>query len=498
MLAVDLRRITKHFGALKANDDVSVAVTEGTIHALVGENGAGKSTLMKVLYGMVQPDSGTIAIRERALTLRTPAQAIAHHIGMVHQHFMLLPTQSVTENVILGSEPTRGLGMLDLEQAHRSIRDLSERYRLPIDPRATVQQLSVGLQQRVEILKLLYRDAEILILDEPTPVLTPQEIADFFSTLREMRSQGKTVILISHKLSEVMSISDEVTVMRNGRVVQSLPTSSTNEVELSRLMVGKDILPDSVRTITRSAGAAISVDNVTLLRDRTTPALKGISFSVARGEIFGIAGVEGNGQAELAQVLSGLRKQTSGTISLCGSPMNDRTVIGHIPDDRIRQGIILDFTISENLILGRQRDAEFYGRFSMKERAVNSHADAVIHQFDIRLRSKDQRIRELSGGNQQKVVIARELSKRAPFIIANQPTRGLDIGAIDFVHASLMSERNKGTGVLLISSDLGELLKLADRIAVMYGGEIVAVVDGRSASEQELGMYMTGSGRQSA
>ncbi len=493
MLAIELRNITKHFGTLKANDDVSLAVTEGTIHALVGENGAGKSTLMNILYGMYQPDAGSISLRGERVALRSPAQAIAHQIGMVHQHFMLIPPLTVAENVILGSEPTTALRMIDRTAANKAIKDLSERFRLPIDPRATVRSLSVGLQQRVEILKLLYRSANILILDEPTPVLTPQEIEDFFETLRQMKNQGKTVILISHKLSEVMSVSDEVTVMRHGRVVRSTATSVTTALELSHLMVGKDILSDSVRTIVPAAPALLEVEHLTLLRDRNTPALRDVSFSVRRGEIFGIAGVEGNGQAELAQVLAGLRAPNAGRMTLGAVLLDESTLSAHIPDDRMRQAIILDFSISENLVLGRQGERRFYSSWHVHERAIRAHAEELISEYDIRLSSKEQRIRELSGGNQQKAVIARELSKGASFIIANQPTRGLDIGAIDFVHGTLMSERNKGRAILLISSDLGELLKLSDRIAVMYGGEIVAVVQAASTSERELGRYMTGS-----
>jgi simple sugar transport system ATP-binding protein len=498
MLAVELRNITKHFGTLKANDGVSVAVTQGTIHALVGENGAGKSTLMKVLYGMYAPDAGEILLRGARASFSSPADAIKSRIGMVHQHFMLVPTQTVAENLILGSEPVSPLGVIDVAAAERSLRELSERYRLAIEPSVLVQHLSVGLQQRVEILKLLYRNADILILDEPTPVLTPQEIEDFFATLVEMKKQGKTVILITHKLSEVMAISDHVTVMRHGQVMKTLATSETSEVELSQLMVGKDILSDSVRKMIPNRQALLRVDAVTVLREKNTPALKDISFTIGAGEILGVAGVEGNGQSELAQVLAGLRRPSSGAVTLDGRPIAPGTVIAHIPDDRIRQGIILDFSIADNMILGRQREAKFSGPFALRETAIRLNAETLIHEYDIRLRSQSQHIRELSGGNQQKVVIARELSKGASFIVANQPTRGLDIGAIDFVHSTLMFERNKGKAVLLISSDLAELLKLCDRIAVLYCGTLAAIVPAQSATERELGLYMTGSKRQSA
>jgi simple sugar transport system ATP-binding protein len=498
MSAVEMRNISKQFGSLRANDGATLKVQKGSIHALVGENGAGKSTLMKILYGMYTPDHGEIFLDGTRVSFQTPQQAIKHSIGMVHQHFMLIPPFSVVENIILGNEVTTGRGMLDLQSATKTVMELSERFNLPIDPRAPISSLSVGLQQRVEILKLLYRNADILILDEPTPVLTPQEIEEFFATLRNMKQRGKTVILITHKLAEVMSISDEVTVMRHGKTVSSASTSSTSETELAHLMVGKSIATESVRVLISSVTPVVTLTDVCMVNETNVPALKNIHLTLHRGEIVGIAGVEGNGQKELAQLFSGLRTPSSGSIIFHTKEKNTSPAIAHIPDDRLKQAIVPDFSILENSILGRQRDNQFFGTFSVHTAEIIRHTDSLILEYDIRISNKEQPIRELSGGNQQKVVIARELSKNADVILANQPTRGLDIGAIEFVHTQLMSERNKGKAVLLISSDLEELLKLSDRIAVLYGGELSTIIDGQTATEHELGMYMTGALRKSA
>ena len=499
MFALQMRQIYKRFGSMLANDGVDFSVVKGEIHALVGENGAGKSTLMNILYGVHRPDQGTIHVGEKLVSVESPAKAISLGIGMVHQHFMLFPTLSVTENIILGKEPTTRLGTLNLREAEKTMAELSSQYRLLVDPIVKVDSLSIGQQQRVELLKLLYRNADILILDEPTPVLTPQEIEDLFQTLRNFKALGKTVILITHKLSEVMTISDSVTVMRRGMVITRVETASTNQVELARFMVGRDVDNHATRLSPPSSEHVLVAENVSALSDRRLRTLKNVSFSIRRGEIFGIAAVEGNGQSELVEVITGLRRPTEGKVTINGQDYSSsptRFPVSHIPEDRARQGLVLDFTLTENMILGRQFEKQFSGTFKLAIDRIEMNAEELIGAYDIRPPNKDHKARQLSGGNQQKVVIARELSKNAALIVASQPTRGLDIGAIEFVHTSLMNERNKGKAILLVSSDLEELLKLCDRIAVMYEGEIVLIVDAAKTTERALGAFMTGATRE--
>jgi len=501
MFAVEMRHITKQFGTLKANDSASLRVSPGEIHALVGENGAGKSTLMKILYGMHKPDEGEIFISGKKVSIDSPAHAIQLGIGMVHQHFMLIPPLSVAENIILGKEPTSLLSFIDRRRAEKLINELSDSYHLQIEPGAKIRELSVGLQQRVEILKILYRKAEILILDEPTPVLTPQEIEELFSTLKNMKNQGKTVILITHKLSEVMEISDNVTVMRHGKVISSLETKSTTKTELSKMMVGRESGTPTEKSASTSGQPLLLVENISCSSDRHVRALKCVSFKIQEGEIFGIAGVEGNGQSELVEALTGLRKIDSGKIELCGIPLTDRRAlafVAHIPEDRIKRGLVLDLSLAENLLLGRQREKILSGKFGLSRKTLDKYAGSAITKYDVRPPNPDARVRSLSGGNQQKLIIAREFSKDAKLIVASQPTRGLDIGAIEFVHNALLSERNKGKAVLLVSSDLEELLALSDRIAVVYEGEIAAVFNSSETNERQIGLYMTGASRQTA
>lgn len=496
-----MQHISKRFGNLRANDGVNFSVQQGEIHALVGENGAGKSTLMNILYGIHQPDEGSILLNENLVKLETPARAISFGIGMVHQHFMLIPSLTVTENIILGNELTSMLGFINSSEAERTIEQLSDRYRLPVNPRARVESLSVGQQQRVELLKLLYRNAEILILDEPTPVLTPQEVEELFHTLNNFKSMGKTVILITHKLSEVMAISNSVTVMRRGKVVTRVDTVSTSQIELARLMVGHDVEFRTVKTSPPSSMPVLVVEGVSAQSDRHLPAVRNLSLSIAGGEILGIAAIEGNGQSELIQVITGLRKPTAGKVVIKGQEYlssRHHPPVSHIPEDRGKQGLVLDFTISENLILGRHQEKNFSGLFRLFNEKVESNAKQLIQVYDIRPPTKHLRVRNLSGGNQQKVIIARELSKNAPVIVANHPTRGLDIWAIEFVHSSLLRERTNGKAILLVSSDLEELLKLSDRIAVMYEGEIVTIVEAKNTTERELGIYMTGAVKRGA
>lgn len=491
----ELQDITKSFGSFKANDGVSVRVREGGIHALVGENGAGKSTLMKVLYGMLSPDGGRILIRGREVRIASPRTAIALGIGMLHQHFMLIPPFTVTENVILGREPGSGLGRLNLRSAEEEVDSLAGKFHLGLDCRAKIESLSVGLQQRVEILKILYRRAELLILDEPTPVLTPQEVEEFFATIRNLKSEGKTVILITHKLAEVMEISDTVTIMRRGKVVAELETRSTNPQELARLMVGDETGASMEKTFPSSVRTIVQADGVSCLSDRRLPAVKDVSFSIAGGEILGIAAVEGNGQSELVQVLAGLRPASSGMVRIDGKalrPGSREITIGHIPEDRLRFGMIAEFTVAENLLLGRQYEREFSGLFFLRRAEIGSFAERILGEFEVRPPRSDVAAGSLSGGNQQKVVVGRELTKDADFIIASQPTRGLDIRAIDFVHGTMIGARNRGKAILLVSSDLPELLGVADRIAVMYEGAIVGETARAEASVEEIGLLMAG------
>ncbi|MBI4810763.1 MAG: ABC transporter ATP-binding protein [Ignavibacteriales bacterium] len=500
MFAVEMRNITKQFGSLVANDSVNFSVQKGEIHALVGENGAGKSTLMNILYGLYQPDHGEIFIDGTMHQVTSPRKAIKIGIGMVHQHFMLVTTLSVLENIILGSEPLLKFDRLNIRHAEKSITELCNRYSIAIDPKVLIETLSVGFQQRVEILKLLYRNADILILDEPTPVLTPQEVEELFNTLRNLKNQGKTVILITHKLSEVMSISDNITVMRRGKVVERVMTKATSQTEIARKMVGEDIEYVQKSKSIPLAEQVLVVDNLSASNDRQLIAFQDVSFTISKGEIFGIAAVEGNGQVELTEVLTGLRSRNHGKVTINGIELAkyERTHIGHIPEDRLKHGLIKELSLAENLLLGKQRNKIFYKFYCFSKAEITKYADRLIHQYDIRPPIVKQSVLTFSGGNQQKAIVARELSKDAPLIIAVKPTRGLDIKATKFVHDALLSERSKGKGILLVSSDLEELLLLSDRIAVMYEGEIVAILNANETTERELGQYMTGSYGKSA
>lgn len=500
MFAVEMHAITKHFGSITANENVSLSVRNGGIHALVGENGAGKSTLMNILYGIFQPDSGEILINGRAAAIKTPAKAIGLGIGMVHQHFMLIPTLTVAENIILGSEPTSPPGVLNLSRAEDSIQRLSDSYHFNINPKDLIGSLSVGFQQRVELLKLLYRNAEIIILDEPTAILTPQEVEELFNILRKLTSEGKTVVFISHKVNEILGISGRVTVMRKGTVVAEFETASTNAAELARAMVGKEIGGALEKSRVSERRPLLHVGHLNCLNNKKLPALKEIAFDISSGEILGIAAIEGNGQSELVEVLTGLRAPVSGEFHIDGTDvMNHRAdvPIAHIPEDRLKYGMVLDFSLEENFILGRQREPAYSSAFGLNRDRIHDDAARNFRQYDVYPPFPERLGRELSGGNQQKVVVARELSKNAKVIIASHPTRGLDVGATEFVHNTLLSERNKGRAILLVSSDLSELLTLSDRIIVLYNGEIVTEVSADKTSERELGLYMTGASRNS-
>jgi simple sugar transport system ATP-binding protein len=491
--------ISKRFALVKANDCVNLDVHKGEIHALVGENGAGKSTLMRILYGLYRADSGRIRISDRPADLKSPADAITLGIGMVHQHFMLVPPLSVAENVVLGSEPIRAGLMLDLKAAAERIKELSKTFALSVDPEACVEELSVGAQQRVEIVKILFRGAQLLILDEPTAVLTPQETESLFVILKKLKEQGKTIIFITHKLSEVMEISDRVTVMRHGKVVGVVRTEETNTEELATLMVGRKVLLDVDRGTSTSGRPVLEVSDVHAPGPTKTPGLRGISFNVCSGEILGIAGVQGNGQTELVEVITGLRKPSSGYLKLLDNDITGfspreilKLGVAHIPEDRLKRGLVPAFSVAENLILGSHFAPPYAGRLWLERERIFTNAQDVLQKFDVRPRAPALAAGTLSGGNQQKLIVARELSRDPTLLVASQPTRGVDIGAIEFIHRNLILQRDKGCAVLLVSADLSEILSLSDRIAVIYEGRIVGTVDAAGADEKKLGMMMTG------
>ena len=499
---LQLRNITKHFGAVVANDNVNIVVKPGTIHAIVGENGAGKSTAMRIAYGFYTPDSGEILVDGQPHEIRSPHDAIALGIGMVHQHFMLVEPMTVAENIVLGSEPGSAVA-LDLKEAASEIQKLSEEFKLAVNPYAIVEHLSVGQQQRVELLKALYRHARLLILDEPTAVLTPIEVEEFFTILRRMREQGKTVIIITHKLSEVLAISDEVTVMRDGKVVGQLQTAETDATELARMMVGREVLLRVEKPEARVGDAELRVTNLTVTgRENTTP-VNGVSFEVRKGEIVGIAGVEGNGQSELVEALAGLIEpnRLSGEINFEGANITRRDArsrrelgIAHIPEDRHRRGLLLDFTLAENSILGvhyRPPIAVAIGDVFLDEGAIEERVSDIISNFDVRPRDATLLARALSGGNQQKLIIGREFHVNPKLLLVSQPTRGVDIGAIEFIHRKLVALRDSGCAVLLVSAELEEVTSLADRLLIIHEGKIVGEVDPTVATVEEIGLLMT-------
>jgi len=502
-LAVDMRAISKVWPGVVANDHVNFSVRKGEIHALVGENGAGKTTLMNILYGLIRPTSGAIVINGRSAQIHSPRDAIGLGIGMVHQHFMLIPVMTVGENITLGYEPVTRGDIYDKVSARQQIAELTHRYGLTLDPDARTGDLPVGLQQRVEIVKTLYRGADILILDEPTAVLRPQETDELFGVLRGLAQGGKTIIFITHKLREVMAISDRITVMRRGKVVGHLVTSETNEQEIARMMVGRDVLLRVEKSAAKEGSVALKVDHLVAESDRGVPALRDVSFEVHQGEILGIAGVEGNGQSELVEVIAGTRSATSGRVLLGDRDITNlgaRAIRGagvsHIPEDRRGAGLVLNYSVADNLVLGRQRSARFTWRgIVLRLQAILSWAKRLIQAFDIRTPSPDAAARTLSGGNQQKIIIAREMSSEPRVLLAAQPTRGVDIGAIEFIHRRIVEQRDAGAAVLLVSAELDEIRSLADRIAVMYEGRIVSI-EPAGASEERLGLLMTGGGRE--
>ena len=496
--AVEMRNISKRFGQVLANDRVSLSIPAGSVHAVIGENGAGKSTAMKILYGFYTADSGEIVIDGSVQPIKSPADAIRLGLGMVHQHFMLVEPLSVTENIILGQEPVAGLA-LDYKKARQRVQEISDQYGLKINPDAAVGSLSVGQQQRVEILKILYRDARILILDEPTAVLTPQEVESLFAILRLLRSEGKTIIIITHKLAEVLALSDNITVMRDGRVVGELASAGATAQELASLMVGRDVLLRVQKPESQPGDVVLSVRDLSYQDAEGRWALGGVSFDIRSGEILAIAGVEGNGQTELIEILAGLKRETRGQQELEGRPLGGlgprarkRLGIAHIPEDRHRRGLILPFDLADNSILGVQREAPISGPLLLDRRVIETRAERMVRDYDVRPPNFRLPARALSGGNQQKLIIAREFDINPKLLLVAQPTRGVDIGATEFIHGQLIALRDRGAAILLVSAELDEVLSLGDRVIVIFEGQIVGDVDPKTVSQEEIGLMMTG------
>ena len=491
-------RITKRFPGVLANDRVDFDVRSGEVHALLGENGAGKSTLMKVLYGMYEPSEGEILLNGKPIKITSPTDAINHGIGMIHQHFMLVETLTVVENVALGMPSSRGF-LTDLDKVSKRILELADIYGLKIDPDAYIWQLSVGQQQRVEIIKALYRGAALLILDEPTAVLTPQEVDEFFGIMRQMVSDGHALIFISHKLHEIMDICDRVTVLRDGAKIGTKTVSDITKSELANWMVGREVIMTRELEKIELGPSRLTLENITCDSDRGTPALRGVSLEVHSGEILGLAGISGNGQRELAEVVTGLREATGGKVILEGEDVTDfrpgaltGRMLSYIPEERMKDGMIKDFTISENLVLREHHVSPFSEKGFLMLKTIAKHSDNLIKSFNVKTPSRETKAGSLSGGNIQKVVLAREISRKPRVLIAAQPTRGLDVGATEYVHAQLLEERRDGTAILMISEDLDEVMAISDRIAVICEGEIMAIVPRDEATPEKLGLLMAG------
>ena len=500
---IEMRGITKRYPGVLANDHIDLDVRPGEIHALLGENGAGKSTLMNILYGLADPDEGEILMDGQPVTIKNPSDAIDRGISMVHQHFMLVPVLTVAENILLGDEPMANPIFLDRRDANDRIRKLGDQFGFEVDPDAKVGSLSVGWQQRVEILKALYRSATILVLDEPTAVLTPQETREIFAVLRQLTSDlGTSIIFISHKLYEVLEIADRITVIRRGKVVGTRIPSETNEEELAELMVGRDVQLTVDRGESTPAGVVLSVDSLKVADDRGREVVHGVSFEVRAGEVFGIAGVAGNGQDEVVEAIMGLRKTMSGKVTLDGRDVTGASPrdlhgsgVGFVPADRHRFGLVLSFPITDNVVLNDYHSPPFARGLVRNDEAIRARATECVTEFDVRTPSILATAGTLSGGNQQKVVVARELGKQPKLLVLDQPTRGLDVGSIEFIHNETVERRAAGTAVLLISAELDEVLELSDRIGVMYRGEIVAVVDARTADKEDVGLLMATGGK---
>ena len=499
---IEMLHITKEFPGIVANDDITLQLRRGEIHALLGENGAGKSTLMSVLFGLYQPEKGEIRKNGQVVKINDPNDATALGIGMVHQHFKLIDVFTVLDNIILGAETTK-LGFLQKKEARKKVQALSERYGLKVDLDAKVEDITVGMQQRVEILKMLYRDNEILIFDEPTAVLTPQEIDELMDIMREFAKEGKSILFISHKLNEIMAVSDRVTVLRKGKYIGTVDTKDTDKQALSNMMVGRPVQLEVVKEPAKPGDVVLQVEDLTVpshLHKRN--AVNHVSFEVRAGEILCIAGIDGNGQSELIYGLTGLEKTSHGKVTLCGKDISHASIhrrgenMSHIPEDRHKHGLVLDFTLEQNLVLQKYREPRFQHSGFIDRGAVRQYAQQLIEQYDVRSGQGPVTIaRSMSGGNQQKAIIAREVDRDLPLIVAVQPTRGLDVGAIEYIHSQLVAERDKGKAVLLVSLELDEVMSLSDRILVMYEGEIVGELDPKATTVQELGLYMAGAKR---
>ena len=499
---IEMLHITKEFPGIKANDDITLQLKKGEIHALLGENGAGKSTLMSVLFGLYQPEAGEIRKNGVKVEINDPNDATALKIGMVHQHFKLVEVFTVLDNIILGAETTK-LGFIQKKEARAKVQALSEKYGLHVDLDAKVEDITVGMQQRVEILKMLYRDNEILIFDEPTAVLTPQEIDELMATMREFAKEGKSILFISHKLNEIMEVSDRVTVLRKGKYVGTVNTSETNKQELSNMMVGRPVQLEVVKDEAKPTDEVLLVEHFSVpSRVHKRNAVDDVSFSVRKGEIVCVAGIDGNGQSELIYGLTGLDKSSGGKVTLCGEDITHTSIahrgknMSHIPEDRHKYGLVLDFTLEQNMVLQRFQEPRFEKAGFINNAAVREYADELIDKFDVRSGQGAVTVaRSMSGGNQQKAIIAREIDRDKPLIVAVQPTRGLDVGAIEYIHSQLVSERDKGKAILLVSLELDEVMSLSDRILVMYEGKIVGEFDPKKITVQELGLYMAGAKR---
>ncbi len=501
--ALEMRGITKRYPGVVANDHIDLDVRPGEIHALLGENGAGKTTLMNVLYGLARPDEGEILLDGQVVQIGGPADAIARGINMVHQHFMLVPVFSVADNILLGEETMRGPIFLDRREAHRRIAELGRRFGFEVDPEARVGSLSVGWQQRVEILKALYRNARILVLDEPTAVLTPQETEEIFAVLRRLAQEGHSIVFISHKLYEVLEIADRITVIRRGRVVGQRLPAETDEDDLAELMVGREVQLTVDRGTSHPGGVALQVEGLQVKDDRGSEVVRGVDLEVRSGEILGIAGVAGNGQDELVEAIVGLRRPAAGRVLLGGRDVTGRSPreineagVGYIPADRQRFGLVLSFPLADNLCLTQYYRRPYARGFRRDDAAIEANAEERIRQFDIRTLSATVRATTLSGGNQQKLIVAREFGPERRVLVLDQPTRGLDVGSIEFIHRQAIAKRDAGTAILLVSAELDEVLEVSDRIAVMYRGRIVAMRDGRTADKNEIGLLMATGGTQ--